>query len=163
VTFSNPTALRIQETEEQPSGVAPADNTFSLGETVVDLPAQTVAPGQGELVLAIELPEGYKLNDQAPFTAITASADGVTVPAESQDFRQVHPELPVRLPVTFNSGSSLLSTDLTIYWCEAVRQTLCFVDRVTLRTPVTVDSSMAGHEVVMSYALTPPGVDSGFK
>jgi hypothetical protein len=109
------------------------------------------------------MPEGYKLNELAPFTAITASNAALEVPAESQDYRQILPELPVRVPVNFVEGSDVVSTDFTIYWCEGVNQTLCFVDRVTITVPITVESGAGSSEVVMSHLLTPPMIDNGLK
>ncbi len=141
----------------------PNENPYALDDTVIQLDAQTVAPGQGALVFAIELPEGYKLNALAPFTAETASTTTLEVPAESQDYQQILPELPVSLSVNFSEGSDLISTDFTIYWCEAVNETLCFVDRVTIQVPVTVTSEATTSEVVMTYALVPPTVSSGLK
>ncbi len=141
----------------------PNENPYALDDTVIQLAAQTVTPGQGELVFAIELPEGYKLNTLVPFTAETASTTTLEVPAESQDYQQILPELPVRLSVNFSEGSDLISTDFTIYWCEAVNETLCFVDRVTIQVPVTVTSEATSSEVVMTYALVPPTVSSGLK
>ncbi len=141
----------------------PNENPYALDDTVIQLDSQTVAPGQGELVFAIELPEGYKLNALAPFTAETASTMTIEVPTESQDYRQILPELPVHLPVNFTEGSDVLSTDFTIYWCEAVNETLCFVDRVTIQVPVTVTSEATSSEVIMTYALVPPTVSNGLK
>ena len=103
------------------------------------------------------------MNTLVPFTAETASTTTLEVPAESQDYQQILPELPVRLSVNFSEGSDLISTDFTIYWCEAVNETLCFVDRVTIQVPVTVTSEATSSEVVMTYALVPPTVSSGLK
>lgn len=141
----------------------PDENPYALADTVIQMDPQTVAPGQGELVFMIELPKGYKLNTLAPFTAETASTPVVEVSVESQDYRQILPELPVRLPVNFVEGSDLISTDFTIYWCEAVNETLCFVDRVTIQVPITVASGASSSEVIMAYALVPPTTSSGLK
>lgn len=159
VAFPDSTALQIESGPE----IETVENPYALEDPVVELPAQTVAPGQGELVFAIEMPEGYKLNELAPFTAITASNTALDVPAESQDYRQILPELPVRLPVNFVEGKDVISTDFTIYWCEGVNQTLCFVDRVTITVPITVESGAGSSEVVMNHLLTPPMIDNGFK
>ncbi|MBI5930109.1 MAG: redoxin domain-containing protein [Chloroflexi bacterium] len=141
----------------------PNENPYALQNPVIELEAQTIAPGQGELVFAIEIPEGYKLNTLAPFTAETASTTTMEVPAESQDYRQIEPELPVSLPVNFVEGTDVVSTDFTVYWCEAVNETLCFVDRMTIQVPVTIDTTATNHAVVMSYILVPPTVQNGFK
>ena len=146
---------------------APTDddeNTFiDAGDEVVVLDAQTVAAGKGALVFDITMPEGYKLNELAPFTVISASSDTVTITENFQDYREVLPALPLQLPVIFNEGDTVFRTDLTIYWCEAINETLCFVEQVSIEIPVTVSVDATGAELVLPYALVPPNAGSDFE
>lgn len=127
-----------------------------LGEEVETMAPQTVAPGEGTLRVELLMPEGYKLNDQAPFTLIVPEDDVVQAPAEGRDVRIVLPELPVEVPVTFHEGQTELALDVTTYWCEAINETLCFVDRATIVAPVSVSAASEGHTLTVERVLVPP-------
>ena len=165
VTFSDPTVLiPIDNDDDATLSVPDVDTTFQgLEDTVIELDPQTVVTGEGELVFNITMPEDYKLNDQAPFTVISPEDNTVSVAEDLLDYREVLPELPLHIPVTFNEGETVYSTDLTIYWCEAVRETLCFVERVTLTVPVTVSPDGESSELSFSYELVPPDAASDFE
>jgi hypothetical protein len=45
---------------------------------------------------------------------------------------------------------------LTIYYCEAVKESLCFIDQVSIEVPVTVAASGATSEIVLDHSITPP-------
>lgn len=159
LSFADETLLLPSETPSTPAGLDPVTintNPFALGDKVVQLEAQTVAPGKGALVFDITLPDGYKLNDLAPFTVIQEGNSVVNVADDFKNYQEVLPALPVRLPVTFMEGSDSYSADLTIYWCEGVNQTLCFVESVTLEVPVTVSGEATTSEIVLPYTLIPP-------
>lgn len=161
VTFTDPAVL-VPATSTRPENPLSNVNinTVDIGDKVVELEEQSVAPGKGALVLEVNLPEGYKLNDQAPFTVISEANDTVSLTANFLEYYEVLPELPLRLPVTFNAGSTLFTTELTIYWCEGINQTLCFVEDVTLRVPVTVSAEAGSTELTLPYDLVPPNFDS---
>jgi thiol-disulfide isomerase/thioredoxin len=155
ITFPNPEALQI------------ADQVTVVGDNSaqglsIQGDAQTVAAGQGEIVLNITLPDGYKLNDIAPFIA-DWSSDGsaIQIDAANQEQSIVAPELPVRVPVTLSEGSANLTGDLTIYYCEAVKDSLCFIDRVAVTVPVTVAASESSTEIQVARIITPPAIPTG--
>ncbi len=164
VTFTDPTALIPVENDEATVVNPENDPTFfDLDDAAVELETQTVSAGEGELVFNITMPADYKLNDQAPFTVISSEDDTVSVSEDFMNYREVLPELPLHIPVTFNEGSTIYSTDLTIYWCEAVRETLCFIERVTLTIPVNVSTDSENSELVLTYDLVPPEAASDFE
>ncbi|MBN2305551.1 MAG: redoxin domain-containing protein [Anaerolineae bacterium] len=131
-----------------------------MGEDVILLPPQVVGVGDGTIVINVTMPEGYKLNDLAPFTAIwpeNAAVDAVVqIPAEQRDIRIVHPDLPLEVPVTFAAGQTDLTLNLTVYWCEGINETLCFVDRSILTVPLTVLPEREETTVSFDRALVPP-------
>ncbi|MEB2287150.1 MAG: redoxin domain-containing protein [Anaerolineae bacterium] len=127
-------------------------------EDALLLAPQTVATGPGTLRISVTMPDGYKLNGQAPFTAIFPDDPVAQVPAESRDTRIILPELPLEVPVTFAPGQTDLALDLTVYWCEAINETLCFVDRATLIVPLTVLPAGDAHQATFERELVPPVV-----
>ncbi|MBZ0278068.1 MAG: redoxin domain-containing protein [Anaerolineae bacterium] len=155
VSFPNPEALLI-------SGQAAVVAGNSAQGEAITLPEQTVAAGAGEIVLTITLPEGYKLNNRAPFTsAWTSDGDAVQIAPENAEQRIVEPEIPVRVPVTLTAGSATVHGDLTIYYCEAVNQSLCFIDQVQVTAPVVVSADGSGTAIQIERQITPPQVTTG--
>ncbi|HLA43697.1 MAG TPA: hypothetical protein VJZ27_09695, partial [Aggregatilineales bacterium] len=138
-------------------GVDTAPGGAFGGETLV-LPPQTVAPGEGLILVDAVMPFGYKLNAAAPFTAQWAGDEVVTVAEDQRDYQVITPEMPIEFPVTLSEGETSLSVDLTIYWCEAIKETLCFVERGTVVMPVTVSSDAVSSVLSLSYELTPPDI-----
>ncbi|RPJ00319.1 MAG: hypothetical protein EHM39_05045, partial [Chloroflexi bacterium] len=128
------------------------------GDVVVTLPPETVQAGEGKLVIDVTMPEGYKLNDLAPFTAIWPENEAVQIPEESREIRIVLPDLPLEIPVTFVEGQTELQLELAVYWCEGVNQTLCFVDRAKLVMPLSVVPEFDNHVATFTRDLVPPVV-----
>lgn len=150
ISFPNPAALQIADQ------VTVVGGNSAAGEAL-ELPPQTVAPGAGQAELTLELPEGYKLNTLAPFSA-EWSSDGAAVQIADADRAQsmIAPTNPITLPLTFATGSATLRGDLTIYYCEAVNESLCFIDRVTLVVPVQVATEAANGVLILKRTITPP-------
>jgi thiol-disulfide isomerase/thioredoxin len=153
VTFPNPEALQIADQITVIGGNSAADETLVLDD-------QTVAPGDGEIVLRIMLPEGYKLNPDAPSRLEwNNSAEAVEI-AETVRAQAIE-SLEVRVPVTLSEGEDVLFGVAEVYYCEAERESLCFIDRINFEAPVTVSSSAAGGEILVERTINPPEVNVG--
>ncbi|MBZ0320101.1 MAG: hypothetical protein K8L91_27055 [Anaerolineae bacterium] len=126
------------------------------GELMI-LDRQTLAPGQGTLTLNLTMPDGYKLNTVAPFTAsLRSSGESVVVDEHWANYQEVNPTMPLDIPLVLRKGAAVLDMNLTIYWCEAVQQTLCYVERRQLTIPLTVVSESANKTARVELSLTPP-------
>lgn len=122
VIFPNPERLQI------------ANQLTVVGrnmETIITLPTQTLAPGEVEFVLQLTLPDGYKLNSNAPSSAEIGGE--LTLITDTE----------LHLNVTLTADMSRLQGAFDVYYCEAINETLCFIDRFMLDTPITVDESGA--------------------
>lgn len=132
VSFPNPAALQMGERVTVVGG--------QRGEQI-NLPPQTVSAGAGSLSVVITLPEGYKLNPnidsgvQWRFDPLLIGVSTSTL-EPLQTFRSV--DDLVALPVTFASGEGTVTAEVTLYYCEAVNETLCFIDQSVLRLPLTI-------------------------
>lgn len=123
----------------------------------VELAPQTVAPGQGTLLIEVNMPDGYKLNALAPLQARLASdSSAVEISDLWANFAQETPPLPLEVPLTFNPGQSALTGEMTIYWCEAINEELCFIDNAELVIPVVVDDTATSSEMTATVNLVPP-------
>jgi hypothetical protein len=61
--------------------------------------------------------------------------------------------------LAFAEGSGALNVELTLYYCEAVNESLCFVDRVRLNLPVVVDAQAGGGSLSLVHDVIPPAVE----
>lgn len=159
VSFGDETALILEDLVLAP--------TTLDGAGVISLPEQQVTAGKGTIVLDIQVPDGYKLNELAPFTVISNSTDVVSIPEEFAEYRELVPELPVQIPANFFEGQTTYTTAVTVYWCEAVNEALCFIERLTFEIPVDVsgvsgNTTEASTELILPYTLVPPNFESDF-
>jgi DNA-binding beta-propeller fold protein YncE len=152
VQFPNPEALQIGDQITVVGG--------SRG-TEITLDEQTVATGSGEIVLNVTLPEGYKLNPNIPFLAQWSSSDSAIQIAEADQQQSLAaPEMPLRIPVTLSEGSASLTGSLTIYYCESVQESLCFIDDVVITAPITVSTDGTVSAIQIERVIVPPTVNT---
>ncbi len=125
------------------------------GKTIT-LDGQTVSPGEGSLNLQIDLPDGYKFNDIAPFLAEFSAVGEIAIPPDSALVQQVAPSFPLQLPLAV-SGTGELQADLVIYYCEAAAESLCLLEQVRLILPLAVaDGGVEAAQLKYAIPL-PPG------
>jgi DNA-binding beta-propeller fold protein YncE len=126
--------------------------------TVVRLDPAAVAPGPGRVVLDVSLPDGYKVNDLAPFS-MSWLVEGGIADLQDADRSIVAPEFPQEVAATFSPGSGMVTADVTVYFCTEEAEQLCLIDRVRLEAPVEVGEG--ADEVTLSYDVPPPPVFGG--
>ena len=119
----------------------PPDEEYS-GKTVT-LEPQSVSPGNGTVELQVAIPDGYKVNDLAPFSMEWTAGDGITVDPEQANQTIVEPEFPLSFAAEFTEGQSELTGD-----CEAESESLCLIERVRVTAPLTVEAGGANIAVV---------------
>lgn len=176
VVFPNVTRLLTDEALSALPGAEPGTPPISapesgaplvFGSPDVDdnvmLPAQTVGAGKGTIRVNITMPEGYKFNYLAPFTATWRENALVSIAPDWQEYRAVEPVMPLEFPAEFSAGQTELEGDFAIYWCEAVNETLCFVKRAHLIVPLTIDPASTNSVVEMAYGLVPPVINDSFQ
>lgn len=147
VAFPNPERLQI------------ADRVTVIGRAPdggeIALPAQTVAPGAGELVLSFMLPPGHKVNPDAPSqVAWTVTGDAITL-AEG-DQRVAITASEVRVPAALTAGTASLRADIDLYYCAEEAQTLCYIAQAALTVPVMVAEDATGNVITLAHTVTLP-------
>jgi len=123
------------------------------GETI-ELPAQSIEPGDGTLKLQLELPAGYKLNAQAPSALTIAASPGkaVTLTGGAEQVFS-NPRFPVSVPIKVSEGEATLRADFVVYYCEAVKESLCFFKEARVSIPVKVVKGSGNHTLSGTYKL----------
>lgn len=147
LTFVNPEALQMAE---QPVMVVGG------GSVVADvtLPGQTIAAGEGEIVLSLTLPEGYKVNDLIDSTAAFSTTDGRVTFAG--DATSVIDSVELRIPVTLAEGEDTLTADLAVYYCRVGEEALCLIEMVVIEVPLTIQSGGGDAAIQIDYTIVPP-------
>jgi sugar lactone lactonase YvrE len=131
----------------------PAPEDTDYAGTVINLDPVEVASGPGEVELAIELPDGYKVNADAPSSAEFVVSGGVADPVPDQTLTGA--TLPVTVPVVFVAGSGSITTDVTLLYCREDSEGLCIIEQVRFNQPVSVTSGGVSR-IVLPHAVQLP-------
>lgn len=125
-----------------PEASAPSD-------TITVLAAQTVAPGDGTLVLDIMLPDGFEPNDLHTGTISASSLDpDVAHPTTPEPQPIVY---PMQFPFVFAVGKTEITLTGTLYYCDKANGR-CLLEPLTLRLPLTVQPD-AAHEASSRFQV----------
>jgi len=121
---------------------------------VIELPAQSIEPGDGTLTLQLELPAGYKLNAQAPsaLTIGTEQTEAVSLAGGADEIIR-NPKFPVSVAIKTAEGDAIVKADFIVYYCEAVKESLCYFKEARLSLPVKVMKGTGAHELSATYKL----------
>lgn len=147
ITFPNPEALQIADTVTIIGGNA--DDT-------VRLPEQAVSAGNGTINLRLIIPDGYKLNDLSESSVTWRDDNSVVGVSDDAQTTRID-STDITIPVVLSEGETILTAELTVYWCEDENESLCFIEEVTLEIPISI-APEGGFEttIVIERELTPP-------
>ena len=135
---------------------APPAGDDDYAGKLVSLPPVDVAEGPVSFVLDIDLPEGYKVNEDAPSTMAWTEEGSVAVFAADADRFITGTTFPLTVEATLSSGSGTVISDVNLIWCAENAESLCFFEQVRFTVPVTVGTGAS--EVVLPHAITLPEI-----
>jgi hypothetical protein len=136
IADTNNHLIRVADLERRSLGTLALRGLERLSPAALPHPRQvrlepvTLAPGAGEIAFDLRLPEGYKLNPEAPLT-LRLAGGGTS---------QVHsyaPGSPLVLPIAAHQEGEL-ALDLTFYYCQEEDDRLCLIHDRRLVLPVQV-------------------------
>ena len=115
-----------------------------IEDDVVLLP-QRVAPGPVEIVLGLQVPEGYKFNTDGLFEFEWSAEGDVLRPEGPARYEARGPEMPLRLAgtVSADGGTAVLTATAVVFYCPAVDETFCLIRDVNFTAPIEVDPAGA--------------------
>ncbi|HWB11914.1 MAG TPA: thioredoxin-like domain-containing protein [Pirellulales bacterium] len=129
-----------QPAEDATAEQQPADET-------IEVPAAVLKPenGQVHISVSLDLPEGYKINAEAPMAyRLEASAKEGVVDRKafkkSIKLDQPATVFKIDLPLTADTGADQLSLSLTYYYCQEGAGGLCKVGTVAWKIPLKLDA-----------------------
>jgi len=132
----------------------PAD-AADYGGTVVTLDSVEVAAGAIDLTLDIRLPDGYKVNEDAPSTVELTATDGLATFPEGAVQSLTGTDLPVSLAMTVIEGSGAVTADVTLLYCRSDSEGLCIIEQVRFEQPLVVVGD-GPEDVVLPYTVQLP-------
>jgi len=152
VIFPNPQALQIADR------VTVIGSNSPLSVTVT-LEAQTVLPGDGAIVLLLRLPDGYKINPDAP-SRVEWNNAGDSIEIGEEERAQSLTQTELLLPVVFTEGEDVLSGHMMLYYCAEDAETLCYLDEVIFEVPVIVRAGATETVVIVERDVMLPDLPS---
>ena len=124
-----------------------------MGE-VIEAAQQTIEPGDATLTLQLELPAGYKLNALAPSAVAVAPAQKQVVSLKDAAGENIrNPKFPVSIPIKAVEGETTVEARYVIYYCEAAKESLCFIKEAKITLPVKVKKGAGARNVSATYKL----------
>jgi DNA-binding beta-propeller fold protein YncE/thioredoxin-related protein len=147
VQFANPQALILER-----NPVTVLGGNAGAG-TQITLPAQTATAGNGEVVLTLRLPDGYKQNDLIE-SSVEVSSSSAALQFSAQRFVITGESL--RIPAEFSAGDAELRLRVTYYYCEAENQAFCLIDQSELLLPVSVSTDGSDNTLEIEREVIPP-------
>ncbi|HEX5732213.1 MAG TPA: thioredoxin-like domain-containing protein [Blastocatellia bacterium] len=124
-----------------------------MGEVIEAVP-QTIEPGDATLTLQLELPPGYKLNALAPSAVAVAPAQKQIVSLKDAAGENIrNPKFPVSIPIKAVEGETTVEARYVIYYCEAAKESLCFIKEAKVTLPVKVKKGAGARNLSATYKL----------
>ena len=130
-----------------PAGIEsfiPGPDSDRYEGTIVEHEPLMLGKGQGAISLDLVLPDGYKVNPQAPSRFVwTVEGDGMTVAPDASG-TVIDPSFPRMFDVHLTEGRGVLTGDLSVVYCDADTELICLIEQVRMVVPYTVGSVGSG-------------------
>ncbi len=119
------------------------------GVKAVQLPPTEVAAGTGVVSLDVIFPQGYAPNAEAPSEIeVSSSAGSIVDLTGKHSFSGPGPRFPISFPAAFNQGTTQLTVNLSVVYCQDQKAQVCLIHQARLEIPVTVGKAAGGKPVL---------------
>jgi sugar lactone lactonase YvrE len=125
---------------------------------VIELDAITANAGPASLTLNYVLPDGYKVNDEAPSSLTIASGGTVASLTGSSIYDLTGTELPASVPLELTEGSSTVLFEVTLIYCETIATSLCLIDQTRFSVPMDVGPPGASTQIALAKTVPDPNL-----
>ena len=112
--------------------------------------------GQASLILDYTLPNGYKVNEEAPSSITIAGGGSVASLPGGSSFDLTGTKLPVSVPLVLSEGAATVVFDVTLIYCESVATSLCLIDQTRFEVPMDVASAGASTQITLNKIIPDP-------
>jgi thiol-disulfide isomerase/thioredoxin len=125
------------------------------GEVIV-FPSQTVNAGKATLILEYELPDGYKVNEDAPSSVVVAGGSSVVALSSDTAGDITGTKIPANVPINLTEGKGTALFDVTLIYCRVDATSLCLIDQVRYEVPLSVGPEGASSQILLNRSETLP-------
>ncbi len=153
------TTLAIKGLEAPPAPTLAAQPPFP-GATEVELPAVRLKPVDGKvrLQVALELPQGYRINPLAPLRyLIEGGIEKGPIGREALDkitsVEDKSPTFDIELPAMAGKGTERLKISLAYYYCQTGAEGVCKAGSVAWTLPVNVSADAADTSAKLPFKV----------
>jgi DNA-binding beta-propeller fold protein YncE len=112
----------------------PAAGEDLFAGTVVESSQMTVGIGAVDVVLRIEIPDGFKVNPDAP-SRFDFTIDGTAASVESPGV-VVDPSFPLTILGGVAQDTTELIGDVAVVYCEAEQESICLIEQIRFVVPM---------------------------
>ena len=138
-------------------GVEKFDPPAAYNGVVTTLDPISANAGAASVVINYELPDGYKVNEDAPSSlTITTGGNIISLPTGSS-FDLTGTKLPVSVAVDLAEGEETVTLDVTLIYCEAVATSLCLIDQARFVVPMDVGPTGPTAQITLKRTIGDPG------
>jgi len=137
-------------------GVEKFDPPSSFNGEVISLEPFSASAGPASLTLDYLLPDGYKVNEDAPSSiAIVGGSSVASIPG-SAVYDLTGTKLPASVPLELTEGDGAAVFDVTLIYCESVATSLCLIDQTRFEVPMDVGPAGASTQIVLAKTIPDP-------
>ncbi len=145
-------SIRVIDTEKGTVGTLQFSNLEKLDEKeenqeeftgrIVELPRQTIKAGANNIIFNLNLPDGYKYIENAPFSLEpNSSTDGLVKFDQDIASLGITPQkLPVMIPAHTSPGMTELAFDTNVYFCSD-KSGVCMIDAIRIKVPLQIEET----------------------
>jgi thiol-disulfide isomerase/thioredoxin len=125
---------------------------------VVTLERTGANAGPASLTLDYLLPDGYKVNEEAPSSVTIAGGGVIASLPDSTAYDLTGTPFPVSVPLELGEGSATVVFDVTLIYCESVATSLCLIDQTRFEVPMDVGPSGASTQLALTKTIPDPNL-----
>jgi hypothetical protein len=114
--------------------------------------------GAASLTLDYALPDGYKVNEEAPSSLTIAGGEAIASLPNGATYDLTGTMLPVSVPLELVEGSATVVFDVTLIYCESVATSLCLIDQTRFEVPIDVAPSGASTQITLNRTIPDPNL-----
>lgn len=138
-------------------GVEAFDPPDEYTGNIILVPAQKANAGQASLILEYELPDGYKVNEDAPSSVVIVDGGSVIALESDTAGNITGTNMPAVVPIVLTEGSGTALMDVTLIYCRADATSLCLIDQVRYETPLSIEPEGTSSQLVLNRSEPLPG------
>jgi hypothetical protein len=124
---------------------------------VIALDPVSGAAGQATIVLNYQLPDGYKVNEDAPSSLVVAGGKVLLDLSAGETGDLTGTKLPATVSVDLVEGAGDVILDVTLIYCEIVATSLCLIDQVRYELPLDIGPAGPSTQIVIQRTIPTPG------